>query len=186
MKRLLLHSCCGPCSTHVINVLKENYDITVLYYNPNIDTAEEFNHRLSEQKRFCDAVGVQVIEIPYNADEFLNEVKGLENEPEGGGRCSVCFKLRLDKTAALAKELGFDAFATTLTVSPHKNSVVINGIGKAVEEKVKIEFIDGNFKKQDGYKKSIELAKEYNLYRQNYCGCKFSKNREKKNGLSNN
>lgn len=175
MKKLLLHSCCGPCSTHVINVLKDDYDITVLYYNPNIDTEEEFAHRYREQKRYCEAVGVKVIEVPYNAGEFLDAVKGLENEPEGGGRCSVCFKLRLDKTARLAKEMGFDAFATTLTVSPHKNSLVINGVGKSVEEAVQIEFVDGNFKKQDGYKKSIELAKQYDLYRQNYCGCKFSK-----------
>ncbi len=175
MKKLLLHSCCGPCSTHVINVLKDDYDITVVYYNPNIDTLEEFNHRLSEQKRYCDAVGVKVIEVPFAPQEYLDEVKGLEGEPEGGARCAVCFKLRLDKTARLAKELGYDAFATTLTVSPHKNSLVINSIGKAVEETEQIEFIDGNFKKQDGYKKSIELAKQYNLYRQNYCGCKFSK-----------
>ncbi len=175
MKKLLLHSCCGPCSTHVINVLKEDYDITIVYYNPNIDTIEEFNHRLSEQKRFCENVGVKVIEVPYSPEEFLDVTKGLENEPEGGARCAVCFKLRLDKTASLAKELGFDAFATTLTVSPHKNSLVINSIGKTVEANKRIEFIDGNFKKQDGYKKSIELSKQYNLYRQNYCGCKFSK-----------
>ncbi len=175
MKKLLLHSCCGPCSTHVINVLKNDYDITILYYNPNIDTLEEFNHRLAEQKRYCEAIGVKVMEVPYDANEYLTAVEGLENEPEGGSRCTKCFRLRLDKTASLAKTLGYDCFATTLTVSPHKNSVVINGVGKDVELEQKIEFVDGNFKKQDGYKKSIELAKEYNLYRQSYCGCKFSK-----------
>ncbi len=175
MKKLLLHSCCGPCSTHVINVLKNDYDITILYYNPNIDTLDEFNHRLAEQKRYCEAIGVNVMEVPYDANEYLTAVEGLEGEPEGGNRCTKCFRLRLDKTASIAKTLGYDCFATTLTVSPHKNSVVINRVGKDIELEQKIEFIDGNFKKQDGYKKSIELAKEYNLYRQSYCGCKFSK-----------
>ena len=178
MKKLLLHSCCGPCSTHVINVLKNDYDITILYYNPNIDTLEEFNHRLSEQKRYCEAVGVKVIELPYDSDEYLTAIEGLENEPEGGSRCEKCFRLRLEKTAAYAKEHGYEAFATTLTVSPHKNSLVINRVGKEIEAETHFEFIDGNFKKQDGYKKSVELAKEFNLYRQNYCGCKFSKRKE--------
>ena len=178
MKKLLLHSCCGPCSTQVIDVLKNDFDITVYYYNPNIDTDEEYQHRLSEQKRFCKEVGVNVIEDGYIHDDFLGKVKGLENEKEGGARCSVCFALRLSKTAQKAKELGFDIFGTTLTVSPHKNSVVINAIGKAVEDKEGIEFLEGNYKKQDGYKKSIEFSKLYNLYRQNYCGCEFSKRKE--------
>lgn len=186
MKKLLLHSCCGPCSTHVINVLKEDYDITILYFNPNIDTFEEYSHRLSEQKRYCEAVGVKVMEIGYEPEVYLDAVKGLEKEKEGGSRCEVCFHLRLEKTAFLAKELGFDAFATTLTVSPHKNSLLINHVGKEIEENLGIEFIDGNFKKQDGYKKSIELAKQFNLYRQNYCGCKFSKGeRNDRVGVSN-
>lgn len=175
MKKLLLHSCCGPCSTHVIDLLKNDYEITILYYNPNIDTSEEYLHRLNEQKRFCDAVKVKVMEIGYEPEEYLNAVKGFESEREGGARCEICFRLRLDKTAQVAKEKGFDLFATTLTVSPHKNSIVINQVGKEIEKAKQIEFLDGNFKKQDGYKKSIELAKEYNLYRQNYCGCKFSK-----------
>ena len=175
MKKLLLHSCCGPCSTHVINVLRQDYDITILYYNPNIDTAEEFEKRLAEQKRYCKAVGIPVIEVPYQPSEYLDEVVGLENEVEGGTRCEVCFRLRLRRTAQVAKQLGFDLFATTLTVSPHKNSIVINRVGKEIEESEQIEFLDGNFKKQDGYKKSVDLSKAFGLYRQNYCGCKFSK-----------
>lgn len=178
MKKLLLHSCCGPCSTHVIDVLRNQYDITVLYYNPNMDTETEYLHRLHEQQRFCQAVGVPVLEIGYCPEDFLSAVIGLEAEKEGGGRCSVCFQIRLQKTAMVAKEKGFDLFATTLTVSPHKNSIVINAIGKAVEAKSNIFFLDGNFKKQNGYQKSIELARQYDLYRQNYCGCKFSKREE--------
>ncbi len=177
MKKLLLHSCCGPCSTHVINVLKNDYDLTILYYNPNIDTSDEYNHRLAEQKRYCDAVGVKVIEGEYEPQVWSDYVCGLENEKEGGARCEKCFRMRLQKTAQMAKELGFDCFATTLTVSPHKNSLVINAVGKGIEEAERIEFVDGNFKKQDGYKKSIMLSREYDLYRQDYCGCEYSKRR---------
>lgn len=184
MKKMLLHSCCGPCSTQVIEVLKNDYDLTIYYYNPNIDTDEEFSHRLSEQKRYCKQLGINVIEDGYNPDEFLSAVKGLEGEKEGGARCPVCFHLRLKKTAQKGKELGFDCFGTTLTVSPHKNSVIINAIGKSVQQEEGIEFIEGNYKKQDGYKKSIELSKKYNLYRQNYCGCKFAREmQEKKNEI---
>lgn len=180
MKKMLLHSCCGPCSTQVIEVLKNDYDLTIYYYNPNIDTDEEFSHRLAEQKRYCLAKGIKVVDDGYNPNDFLSKVKGLENEREGGARCPVCFKLRLLRTAVKAKELGFDCFGTTLTVSPHKNSTLINAIGKNVESEVGIEFIVGNYKKMDGYKKSIELSKQFNLYRQNYCGCKFAKEMQEK------
>lgn len=175
MKKMLLHSCCGPCSTAVIEVLKNDFDLTIFYYNPNIDTDEEYKHRLNEQIRYCKQVGVKVIEEGYNPEDFYSQVKGLENEKEGGARCPVCFKLRLRRTAQKAKEEDFDCFGTTLTVSPHKNAEIINAIGKSIEQEEKIEFIEGNYKKKDGYKKSIELSKQYNLYRQNYCGCKFSK-----------
>lgn len=175
MKKMLLHSCCGPCSTQVIDVLKNDFDITVLYYNPNIQPEEEYVHRLAEQKRFCQAVGIPVIDLPYDTNEFMCHVKGRESDREGGERCKICFELRLDKTAKIAKEKGFDIFATTLSVSPHKNTLVINEVGEKVSKKYNIEFFAGNFKKQDGYKKSIEFAKQYNLYRQNYCGCGFSK-----------
>ena len=175
MKKMLLHSCCGPCSTQVIDVLKDEYDITVFYYNPNIQPQEEYAHRLSEQKRFCKAVGIKVIDLSYDTQEFMCAVKGHEQDQEGGPRCKICFALRLDKTASYAKEHGFDVFATTLSVSPHKNTMVINEVGQAIAQKYEIEFLAGNFKKQDGYKKSIEFAKQYNLYRQDYCGCNFSK-----------
>ena len=179
MKKLLLHSCCAPCSTQVIDLLRKEYDLTIYYYNPNIDTSAEFEKRLSEQKRYCQEVGIQVIEDGYNSEDFLSRIKGLENEREGGARCPVCFRLRLEKTADKAKELGFELFGTTLTVSPHKNAEVINAIGKAIEEEKGISFLEGNYKKQDGYKKSIEFSKQYNLYRQSYCGCIFAKNQMK-------
>lgn len=173
--KLLLHSCCGPCSTQVIDFLKNDYDITIYYYNPNIDTDEEFSHRLAEQKRYCEIVGVEVLEDGYNPDEFTCAVKGFENEKEGGARCPICFALRLSKTAKKAKALGYDKFGTTLSVSPHKNAEVINDVGFFIGTCEGIEFLEGNYKKKNGYKKSIELSKKYNLYRQNYCGCKFSK-----------
>ena len=175
MKKMLLHSCCGPCSTQVIDVLRNQFDIKVYYFNPNIDCLEEYNHRLEEQKRYCKEVGIDVLEEIYNPQEYYSLIKGHEQDKEGGERCSICFKLRMQKTAQKAKLLGFDIFATTLTVSPHKNSQVINAIGEEIQSKEKIEFYSGNFKKQDGYKKSIEFSKKYNLYRQNYCGCIYSK-----------
>ncbi len=175
MKKMLLHSCCGPCSTAVIERLKDEYDLTIYYYNPNIDCEEEFVHRLSEEKRYCDLQGIAVLEDGYDGEEFLKRTKGLEREKEGGARCPICFKLRLEKTAIKAKELGFDCFGTTLTVSPHKNAEIINAVGKEVERQTGLEFIEGNYKKRDGFKRSIILSKQYNLYRQNYCGCKYSK-----------
>lgn len=180
MKKLLLHSCCGPCSTQVIDVLRKDYQITVFYYNPNIQPQEEYAHRLAEQKRFCQIVGIPVIDLPYDTNQFLQAVKGHEADKEGGERCTLCFKLRLEKTASVAKEMGFDIFATTLSVSPHKNTQVINAVGTEASQKYQIEFLAGNFKKQDGYKKSIEFSKTYNLYRQNYCGCAFSIRGDKK------
>ena len=185
MKKLLLHSCCGPCSTQVIDVLKEHFDLTVYYCNPNIDCQEEFNHRLSEQKRYCKEVGVQVIEEPFYPKCFFDAIKGYEQDKEGGHRCSICFELRLRQTAKKALSTGFDIFATTLTVSPYKNSSIINNIGEKIALEEGIDFYPGDFKKKDGYKKSIEFSKKYNLYRQNYCGCIYSKlEREKKVGTT--
>lgn len=175
MKKLLLHSCCAPCSTAVIERLINDYNITIYYYNPNIDSSVEFYHRLEEEKRYCKEKNIDVIEDGYDENQFLSQVKGLENEKEGGARCPVCFKLRLKKTAEKAKELGFDIFTTTLSVSPYKNAEILNEIGKTVANEVGIEYLEANFKKKDGYKRSIELSRQYNLYRQNYCGCKFSK-----------
>ncbi len=179
--KVLLHSCCGPCSTEVINFLKDYFRITVYYYNPNIEPVEEYEKRKAEQIRFIQAYNeeniekIEFIDSVYENDLYLKEVKGLEQEKEGGARCSKCFYLRLDKTALKAKELGYNYFGTTLTVSPHKNSQVINRIGEEIARIENIQFIYGDFKKNDGYKKSIEYALKYNLYRQNYCGCLYGK-----------
>lgn len=174
--RLLLHSCCGPCSSSVIERLRDYFDITVIYYNPNIEPKEEYEKRKSEQLRLLNELGIKFMDIDYLNNEYHDKVKGYETEPENGLRCPLCFELRLDKTASLAKENKFDFFGTTLTVSPHKNSKIINEIGLKLEDKYKIKYLVSDFKKEDGYKKSIEYSKKYNLYRQNYCGCIYSKN----------
>jgi len=175
-KKLLLHSCCAPCSSYCITYLKDYFDITILYYNPNIEPYEEYNKRKNEQKKLCDLFGINVMDCDYDNDLFHDTVKGLECEPEGGKRCFKCYELRLEKTASLAK--GYDFFGTTLTISPLKNSRKINEIGLILEEKYGIKYLLSDFKKKEGYKKSILLSKEYNLYRQNYCGCVYSKPRD--------
>ena len=176
---LLLHSCCGPCSSYCLEYLKGFFDITVLYYNPNIFPQEEFFRRLSEQKRLIDDYmeGIELTVPEYDHSEFTNYVKGLEGEPEGGARCAKCFELRLEKTARLAYEKGYDFFGTTLTVSPHKNARVINGIGERIagEFTISPSWLYSDFKKKNGYKISIELSQKYGLYRQNFCGCEFAK-----------
>ena len=179
--RLLLHSCCGPCSSYVLFYLNGYFNITVLYYNPNIYPEAEYVHRLSEQRRLIEAMNeenasdaaIGLIELPYRHEEFLSAAKGFEGEPEGGLRCEKCFELRLRKTLELAQEGSHEYFATTLTVSPHKNAALINKIGKNTETTVL--WLPSDFKKRDGYKQSIELSGRYGLYRQNYCGCEFSK-----------
>lgn len=173
--KLLLHSCCGPCSSSVIERLRDYFDITVIYYNPNIEPKEEYEKRKSEQLRLLNELGIKFMDIDYLNNEYHEKVKGYENEPENGLRCSLCFELRLDKTASKAKENNFDYFGTTLTVSPHKNSKIINEIGFKLEEKYGVKFLLSDFKKEDGYKRSIELSKKYDLYRQDYCGCLYSK-----------
>ena len=180
-KKLLLHSCCAPCSTSVIDQLKENYDITIFYYNPNIYPEEEYLKRKAEEIKYIEilhktqpSISISLRDSDYDKDSFYSAVKGLEKEREGGARCPVCFRLRLEKTANKAKEMGFDVFGTTLTVSPHKNSEIITKIGLSLEEEYGIKYLAENFKKKDGYKKSIELSKQNNLYRQNYCGCEFA------------
>jgi predicted adenine nucleotide alpha hydrolase (AANH) superfamily ATPase len=179
--KLLLHSCCAPCSSHVITILSNYFDITIFYYNPNIDTLEEYEKRKTEQKKFIKEFKnknkLDFLDCDYENDIYLSKVKGLENEPERGARCPVCFKLRLEKTVREAKKLNYDYFATTLTVSPYKNSNQINEIGLNLEKEYQIKYLVSDFKKENGYLKSIELSKQYNLYRQNYCGCKFSKNK---------
>lgn len=172
--KLLLHSCCGPCSTVCIERLIENYEVTVFYYNPCIFPEEEYFKRLEEQKRFLVDKQIEIIEPSYDNNSYEELVKGFELEKEGGERCKICFKQRLETTAKYAKENGFDYFSTTLTVSPHKNTIIINEIGEKIANELGIKFLSANFKKQNGYLRSIELAKEYNLYRQNYCGCRYS------------
>ena len=176
-KKLLLHSCCAPCSTACVEKLIEHFDLTIYYYNPNIDTLEEFELRQKEQVRYCQKVGITCIESDYDKQTFLTAVHGKEKEKEGGARCKECFYLRLKATAEKAKENGFDYFATTLTVSPLKNACLINEIGVELEGLVGIKYLPTDFKKDNGYLRSITLSKENDLYRQNYCGCEFSKER---------
>ena len=173
--KLLLHSCCGPCSSSVIERLRDYFDITVIYYNPNIEPKEEYEKRKSEQLRLLNELGIKFMDIDYLNNEYHKKIKGYENEPENGFRCPLCFELRLDKTASKAKENNFDYFGTTLTVSPHKNSKIINEIGLKLEERYGVKFLLSDIKKEDGYKRSIELSKKYDLYRQDYCGCLYSK-----------
>ena len=177
---LLLHSCCAPCSSYVLEYLSQFFNITVLYYNPNISPKDEYLYRLQEEKRLISEMNfknpVKILDCDYNADEFFAVAKGLEKEPEGGKRCEKCFDLRLDFTAKTAKENKFDYFATTLTISPLKNANLINQIGESLAEKYNVKYLSSDFKKKEGYKKSIELSKKYNLYRQNFCGCVYSAN----------
>ena len=177
--KLLLHSCCAPCSSHVISVLTDYFDITILYYNPNIEPFEEYEKRKQEEIRFIEQYPnknkLDIIDCDYDNILFKKMSEGLEQEKEGGARCVKCYHLRLDKTASMASELNYDYFATTLTVSPLKNSEKLNTIGKFLENKYNIKYLVSDFKKKEGYKHSIELAKEYDLYRQDYCGCIYSK-----------
>ena len=168
---LLLQACCAPCSSAVIEQLKPYFEITILYYNPNTYPETEFEKRYSE---FSKLDGFKMIKVDYNHNEFLEIAKGLENEVEGGARCYKCYELRLKKTATLAKELSFDYFSTTLSISPHKNAKWINEIGLSLEYKLGIKYLYSDFKKKDGYKRSIEISKELGLYRQDYCGCEYS------------
>ncbi len=175
---LLLHVCCAPCSSYCLEYLSEFFRITVFYYNPNISLKEEYFHRLEEEKRLISempfANPVTITESVYDSKEFFDLVKGLENEPEGGKRCEKCFRLRLSASAQKAKELGADYFTTTLTISPLKNAALLNQIGEEEAAKHGVSWLPSDFKKREGYKRSIQLSAQHNLYRQNYCGCIFS------------
>lgn len=180
---LLLHSCCGPCSSYVLEYLSKYFRICVFYYNPNIYPPEEFYLRSAEQERFikefCEKNEGLINPIVfkegvYDKDRFYEMAKGLEDEPERGARCHKCYKLRLSETAKLAKEEGYDYFTTTLSISPQKDSQVLNAIGKAVSEEYDVKYLYSDFKKRNGYLRSCELSGEYGMYRQNYCGCEFS------------
>lgn len=178
-KKLLLHVCCAPCTSAVIERLGNFFKITVFFYNPNIDTDEEYHHRLNELKKFLSSFKtkyeIDLIASPHAKEDFTKIAKGLEDAPERGPRCYKCYNLRLKKTAELAKEQGYDYFATSLTLSPYKNSNWINEIGEQLQSEFEVNYLYSDFKKKNGYKRSLELSKEYDLYRQNYCGCIFSK-----------
>lgn len=177
--RLLLHSCCAPCSSYVLEYLTEYFDITVYYYNPNISPMGEYEKRIAEQKRLISEMkfknSVSFIEGTYNHDEFISLTRGLENLPEGGERCSLCYEMRLEAAAQKAAEINADYFTTTLSVSPYKNTAKLNTIGLKLAMEYGVPYLVSDFKKNNGYKRSIELSTEYGLYRQNFCGCIFSK-----------
>lgn len=178
-EKLLLHVCCAPCSSHVLELLEQQYKITAFFYNPNITEKEEYEKRVAELRRFTKeapfAQEVTVQEGSYEPELFFEMARGLEEEPERGKRCYKCYELRMREAAAYAKTHGFDLFTTTLSISPHKNAAWINEIGGRLAEEFEIGYLYSDFKKKNGYARSIELSKEYGLYRQNYCGCVFSR-----------
>ena len=177
--RLLLHSCCAPCSSYVLEYLSRYFDITVFYYNPNISPKEEYEKRVEEQRRLIESLPVEhpvtFAAGAYEPELFYEAAKGLEKEPEGGERCFRCYRLRLDEAARMAREGGYDYFTTTLTISPLKNAGKLNEIGEELAEIYEVAHLPSDFKKKNGYKRSVELSGEYGLYRQNYCGCVFSR-----------
>ncbi|MCQ2244471.1 MAG: epoxyqueuosine reductase QueH [Bacteroidaceae bacterium] len=202
---LLLHSCCAPCSSYTLEYLSRYFRITVLYFNPNIMRKEEYEKRVAEQQRLIEEIrppltppqgedlmplkgedqnqsqgqslsGLSFIAGRYEPREFVEAVRGLEQEPEGGARCRVCYRLRLEEAARMAKEGGFDFFCTTLSISPLKHADWLNEIGEELAEQYGVSWLPSDFKKKGGYKRSIELSKEHNLYRQNFCGCEYSRN----------
>ena len=176
---LLLHACCAPCSSAVLERLSNFFKITIIYYNPNITEEKEYLKRLTELKDFIKKIKtkypINIIDTRYDPKEFFTIAKGLEKEKERGKRCYECYKLRLEETAKVAKKQGFDFFTTTLTLSPYKNTTWLNEIGEELSKKYQASYLYSDFKKKNGYKRSIELSKEYNLYRQDYCGCIYSK-----------
>lgn len=181
---LLLHSCCAPCSSYVIEYLSSYFNITVFYYNPNIYPEEEYRKRVDEQKRFiCEfptKYSVRFLQGDFEKERFYETVKGYEQIPEGGERCFLCYKLRLEESAKAAKKIGADYFTTTLSISPLKNAQKLNEIGEELAKKYEIPYLNSDFKKKNGYKRSVELSDEYGMYRQDYCGCVFSKQERQK------
>ena len=179
---LLLHACCAPCSSYVLEYLTKYFDITLFYYNPNISPEKEYSYRVSEVQRLISEMCPQVkfVEGRYDPERFFEMAKGLENEPERGARCHKCYRMRLEESAQEALRLGCSYFTTTLSISPQKDSAVLNDIGKSVSEQYGIPYLFSDFKKRGGYKRSIELSAKFSLYRQNYCGCVFSRRQSDK------
>lgn len=176
--RLLMQACCAPCSSYVLEYIASKFDLSVYFYNPNISPADEFSLRLAELERFVTEAGhsgVKIVSPNYDPAEFFDAVRGMEEIPEGGERCRRCYELRLRKTAEAARAGGYDYFCTTLSISPHKNAQWINEIGKSLEKECGVKWLWSDFKKKNGYKRSIELSKQYGLYRQDWCGCVYSK-----------
>ena len=171
---LLLHSCCGPCSTYVLEYTMQHFDVTLLFYDPNIQPEEEYRKRLFYQKKVLERFPAKLMECGYDGEAFERAAAGLEVQPEGGLRCRACFALRLDATARLAAANGFEYFSTTLTVSPYKDEQLINPIGMALGEKYGVKWLPSDFKKRGGFDRSTELSQELELYRQDWCGCRFS------------
>lgn len=173
--KLLVHTCCAPCGAYSFEKLKEDgFNPVSFFYNPNIFPSDEYERRLNELLRFSEKNGDEVIIEKNGFEDWQQKIKGFEKEKEGGKRCEICFIHRLEKTALKAQELGFDAFTTTLTISPYKNSEVINKVGNSISKRLDIKFLEEDFKKNDGFKKTMELSKKYGFYRQNYCGCSYS------------
>lgn len=177
MPKLLLHICCANCGTIPIELLKDEFDLTLFWFNPNIHPLEEYQERLADVRKLSQIYNLRLIEGPYSDKEWFSLVKGLESEPEGGKRCDICFEMRLLKTAQQAKKDGFPWIATTLTIGPQKRAETINRIGQKIANQYQLNFYQADFKKKDGFKKSVILSKKYNFHRQNYCGCVYSQTR---------
>ncbi len=173
--KLLLHTCCACCSAYVIELLKKDYEITLFFSNSNIYPKQEYEKRLENAEKISKIMNVKLIADEYNHQEWLKTIKGYEQEPEKGKRCEICFRFNLERTAEFAKQNNFEIFATTLTISPHKSHTLINKIGSGLSKQYNVKYLESNFKQKDGFKHSTELSKKHNLYRQIYCGCKFSK-----------
>jgi predicted adenine nucleotide alpha hydrolase (AANH) superfamily ATPase len=170
-----LHVCCAPCGTYPITALQGGFEVELFFYNPNIHPEEEYKARLGEAERYADKIGVTLYKAPYEVDVWYRATSGLQNEPEGGDRCEVCYRMRLGKTAKFAAANNFEYFTTTLSISPHKNAAKINKLGEMIADMYTLKFYSADFKKNEGFKKSAQLSKEAGLYRQHYCGCEYSK-----------
>jgi predicted adenine nucleotide alpha hydrolase (AANH) superfamily ATPase len=181
-KRMLVHICCAPDALYVINLLKQDYDVAGYFFNPNIHPEEEYMLRLQEARRVAQNIGFELIEAEYDKENWLSTTHKLKDEPERGLRCDVCYAIRLTKTARMASELGFSLYTTVMSLSPLKKAATLNRIGRMSARRYKIDFLEADFKKKDGFKKSVELSNQHHLYRQNYCGCAYSMRQKRNHG----